>query len=331
VTRSSSFGPLARTVAFLVLVVVIVAAFALVEPRYLTKSNLSAVTRHMSANGLAALGLTFVVVVRRFDLSFPGIACFGAMTVGFLIAAGQPLWLAIAVGMVAGAAIGAVNGWAVGYGGLPDIVTTIATGSIAAGLAFVYSGGRTIFQNFMPSGILDLNDVRLLGINLSVYILLAVAAAAHVLLHRSRFGAAFHATGENDVSAWFSGIRTRLATLSAFVICGVTAVMAVVLLLAESGTADTNDGAGFLMPAYAGVFLGAAILGGASIPATLAGTVLITVLLDGFSLLGVPYYYGDGVVSTILLVGVLAFDSRLRGALERLAGFFSPAATGRAP
>jgi len=331
VTRSSSFGPLARTVAFLVLVAVVVAAFAIAEPRYLTKSNLSAVTRHMSANGLAALGLTFVVVVRRFDLSFPGIACFGAMTVGFLIAAGQPLWLAIGVGLLAGAAIGAVNGWAVGYGGLPDIVTTIATGSIAAGLAFVYSGGRTIFQNFMLSGILDLNDVRILGINLSVYILLAVAAAAHVLLHRSRFGAAFHATGENDVSAWFSGIRTKMATLAAFVICGVTAVMAVVLLLAESGTADTNDGAGFLMPAYAGVFLGAAILGGASIPATLAGTVLITILLDGFSLLGVPYYYGDGVVSTILLLGVLAFDSRLRGAVERLAGFLAPAAPRRAP
>ena len=66
------------------------------------------------------------------------------------------------------------------------------------------------------------------------------------------------------------------------------------------------------LPIYAGVYLGAALLGGASVPASLLGTLVITVLLDGFSLLRVPYYYGDGVVSLILLAGVVVFDERFR-------------------
>lgn len=313
-----------RFLAFAALVFVIGAAFTAVEPRFLSTQNISAVTRHMAANGLAALGLTLVVIVRKFDLSFAGTACFAAMTIGFMIAGGHELWLCILVGVMAAAIVGAFNGMAISYFGLPDIVTTIATGSIAGGLAFLYSNGRTIFQNFVTSGILDLNDARLFGYSVSFYFLIALYAVAWVFMHRTRYGASFYATGENPVAAYFSGVPVRAYTMMAFVICAVTSVFAVVLILAESGTADTNKGATLLMPAYAGVFLGAALLGGTSVLATLAGTFLITMLLDGFSLLGVPYYYSDGVVSAILLAGVVLFDARVRQLFSDLASFIQP-------
>ncbi|WP_247221858.1 ABC transporter permease [Shinella oryzae] len=314
-----------RFLAFLLLVVLVATAFTLAEPRFLSTQNMSAVTRHMAANGLAALGLSFVVIVRKFDLSFAGTACFAAMTIGYLIALGQPLWIAIPAGIVVGAAIGAFNGVVISYFRFPDIVTTIATGSIAAGLAFVYSNGRTIFQNFMSSGILDLNDARVFGYSLSFVFLLGLYAAAWFFMHRTRYGASFYATGENLVAAYYSGVPTRLYTMLAFVACGVTCVLAVLLILAESGTADTNEGANLLMPAYAGVFLGTALMGRTSVMATLAGTFLITMLLDGFSLLGIPFYYSDGVVSAILLAGVVFFDARLREFLSDFGSFLQPA------
>jgi ribose/xylose/arabinose/galactoside ABC-type transport system permease subunit len=301
-----------RLIAFAALVMAVALGFYLAEPRFLSAQNISAVTRHMAANGLAALGLTLVVIVRKFDLSFAGTACFAAMTIGFVIAGGHGLWLAILSGLFVAALVGLVNGFAVSYMRLPDIVTTIATGSIAGGLAFVYSKGRTIFQNFMGSGILDLNDARIVGFSLSFVFLIALYFIAWTIMHRTRFGAGFYATGENPVAAYYSGVPIRLYTMLAFVICALTSVLAVLLILAESGTADTNEGANLMMPAYAGVFLGAALMGRTSVLATLSGTFLITMLLDGFSLLGIPFYYSDGVVSFILLAGVITFDQRFR-------------------
>lgn len=309
-----------RLAGVALIVTAIVVTFSIIEPRYASYANFSAITRHMAANGLAALGLTFVVVVRRFDLSFPGIATFSAVTMGFAIAAGLPLWLAVAAGMLAGVPIGLLNGWAVGFRRLPDIVVTIGSGSIAAGMAFFYTGGQTIFANFMQSGILDLNDMKFMKLNVLVYLMLFAYLLAGIVLHRTRAGIGFYATGENPVSAFFSGIRTQVYVLAAFGISAATSVLAVLLLIASSGNASTNHGATLLMPAYASVFLGAALMGGASIPATFVGTLVITVLLDGFSLLGVPFYYSDGVVSAILLAGVIAFDERLR---SRLAGLLS--------
>lgn len=297
------------------------AAFAWVEPRYLSYNSIATILRHMAANGLAALGLTFVVVVRKFDISFAGIASFAGMTIGFAIASGAGLAASIAVGLVVGSLIGLINGVLISYFRFPDIVTTIASGSIASGMAFFYSGGQSIMQNFFTSGIIDINDQRYFGIGISLYFLLAVYLAAWVLMHLTRYGACFYATGENPVSARFSGVNTKGYVASSFVICGLTSVLAVVLILAESGSADTMKGANLLMPAYASVFLGAAIFGRASVFATLAGTLLITMLLDGFSIVGVPYYYSDGVISAILLGGVLLFDERARLQFQKLSLF----------
>ena len=311
-------GGLVRIVALLALIAGVAMAFTLAEPRYLSPANLSGIARHMAANGMAALGVTFVVIVRKFDLSITGVASFAGMTMGAAIAAGLGLWLAIIIGLACGALIGAVSGLAVGRFNMPDIITTIAVGSVCSGLAFLYTGGRSIFQNFFTSGIIDLNDARLLGLNLSLWLLVGIYGLAWFVMHHTRTGRAFYASGENPTAAWYSGIPVRRFVLLAYVLCAICTVLAVLLILAESGNAETNKGARLLMPAYAGVFLGAALMAGTSVLATFAGILLITMLLDGFSLLGVPYYYSDGVVSLILLLGVLAFSDRARAWLARL-------------
>lgn len=316
---SGTFGRSGRILGFLALVLVIGTAFALAEPRFLNPVSLNGIMRHMAANGLAALGLTFVVIVNKFDLSLAGIAAFAAMSMGTIIALGFGLYAAIAGGIVIGAIIGFLSGTAIGRFGLPDIVTTIAVGSITAGLAFVYTGGRSIFENFFDSGITELNDARVLGIGVSMWFLLAIYGLAYVVMHKTRTGVAFYATGENPVAAHYSGLPVARYVALAYVICAVCTVLAVLLILAESGNAETNKGANLMMPAYAGVFLGTAIMGGTSVLATFAGILLITMLLDGFSLMGVPYFYSDGVVSLILLCGVIAFSETLRTQIAGLA------------
>lgn len=312
-------GPrLLRVLAFLVLLALVAGTFQLLVPGYLGAEHLHALLRHMAVQGLAALGLTFVIVVRQFDLSFPGIASLGAMTLGWLIAGEHDVSTAVAGSLAVGFACGLVNGVAVAGLRLPDIVATIATGGVAVGLSYLYSNGTSISDNFFGSGILDVNDARLLGLDMPAAVLLAAAAAAALLLHGTRFGRAFYATGENRVSARFSGVRVRLYVAAAFALSGTLACLATTLLVASSGASNVTVGNQLLMPAYAAVYLGAALFGRASVAATLAGTLLMSAMLDGFTLMAVPYYDSDAIVSLVLVGAIALFDPRTLAAAARL-------------
>ncbi|HQT47259.1 MAG TPA: ABC transporter permease [Acidocella sp.] len=307
-----------RLGAFLAMVLVIGAVFGLLSPQFLSQNNIAAIFRHMSADGIAGLGLTFVIVVRRFDLSFPGIAALGAMTTGQLIALGYPLFPSILGGITLGAACGIINGLAISVLMLPDIVTTIAMGSIAYGLSFIYSNGATISDNFMESGILDINDQKIAYLDEPIFFMLVLYVFAWIVLHRSRFGRAFYATGENPRAALFSGVHVRFYVIAAFVLTSATAVWAGILHCAEAGQADPSAGDGFLTPAFASVYLGAALFGFASVPATFAGTLLISMMLNGFTLLSVPYYYSDAIISIVLISAIAFFDPRFAVILQRI-------------
>ncbi|WP_296037458.1 ABC transporter permease [uncultured Agrobacterium sp.] len=300
-----------RLGAFVVLLAIIAGVFQSFAPSYLSNGNLHALLRHMSVNGLTAIGLTFVIVVRHFDLSFPGIASLGAMTIGWLLANDYSLYQSIGGGIAVGLLVGLINGTAISYFRLPDIVTTIATGGVSVGLSYFYSNGTSLSDNFFGSGILDLNDAKVMTLDMPVVILLIAGIIAFVVLHASRFGRAFYATGENKLSAVFSGVRVKAYVLAAFALCGAMACLAITLLVASSGAANVTAGSQLLMPAFAAVYLGAALFGAPSIPATLAGTLLMSAMLNGFTLLAIPYYYSDAIVSTVLIVAIGMFDPKL--------------------
>ncbi|MCF1466121.1 ABC transporter permease [Agrobacterium vitis] len=314
-------SPLAlRLSAFLILLCAIAVIFQSFAPAYLTENNLHALLRHMSVNGLTAIGLTFVIVVRHFDLSFPGVASLGAMTLGWLLANDYSLSASVMGGIGVGLMAGVINGTVISYLRLPDIVTTIATGGVAVGLSYFYSNGTSISENFFMSGILDLNDSKFLALDMPVVILLATAIVAFVILHCTRFGRAFYATGENRRSAVFSGIRVKTYILTAFGLCGALSCLAITLLVASSGAANVTAGNQLMMPAFAAVYLGAALFGAPSIPATLAGTLLMSAMLNGFTLLAIPYYYSDAIVSTVLILAIGIFDPKLTTLLGDIFG-----------
>lgn len=300
-----------RLGAFILLLGAVASVFQSFAPAYLSETNLHALLRHMSVNGLTAIGLTFVIVVRHFDLSFPGLASLGAMTLGWMLANNFTLLQSVAGGIGIGLLAGLINGCVIAYLRLPDIVTTIATGGVAIGLSYFYSNGTSLSENFFMSGILDLNDAKLLSLDMPVVILLATAILAFIILHCTRYGRAFYAAGENPRSALFSGIRVKAYVLTAFGLCGALACLAITLLVASSGAANVTAGNQLMMPAFAAVYLGAALFGAPSIPATLGGALLMSAMLNGFTLLAIPYYYSDAIVSTVLILAIGIFDPKL--------------------
>lgn len=299
---------LGRLALFLLIVVAIALVFNALSPNYLSQRNILAMLRQMSVNGLVSIGLTFVIVLRRFDLSLAGIASFCAMTLGFILSEYNNLYLALAGAVAIGTLCGAASGIMIGRFSLPDVVTTIGVGSIAAGLAFIYSGGKNFSANFLSSGILTINDGALWVIPFPVVILGVAALLAYVLLHMSRFGQSFYAVGENPVSARLSGVPVKRFVGMGFAICGALVGVAMILNCASVGGSYVNTGNRVLLPSYTAVYLGAALFGTATIPASLAGALLMALLLNGFTLLTVPYYYSDAIVSLILIIAIGIFS-----------------------
>ena len=109
----------------------------------------------------------------------------------------------------------------------------------------------------------------------------------------------------------------------AFGLCGTLVGLAMVLHVSGIGEARVTAGGQILLPAYTSVFLGAALLGRASVPATMIGVLVITMLLNGFTLLAVPYYYSDAVISLILILAITFFDPRIFGLLTKSLNLFN--------
>ena len=220
VTPSKLSSTAARLVTLAIMMAVISAIFQVLAPTYLSNPNVHAILRHMAVSDVVGVGLTFVFVVRRFDLALSGVATLGAMTLGFIIAKTDSLIRGVLGCVAIGAACGLINGVMIGLAKLPEVVTTIAIGSIAYGTSYFYNGGQSYSDNFFSSGILDINNFRLLGIDAPILIFLLTAGIAAVVLHMTRYGQAFRATGENEKTARLSGIPVENMIAAAFVICG---------------------------------------------------------------------------------------------------------------
>ncbi len=304
------FGLLVGAIALIALI------FHAFQPVYVSKANFLALLRAMALNGIVAMGLTFVIVTRKFDLSLAGVASLSAMTLGFAMATTNSLEMTVLSALAIGLACGLISGAMVGYGRLPDVVTTIAVGSIAYGMAFAYNGGADYSKNFFSSGLVAMNFKTVLGVQMPVFIMIVTALACGYILHASRLGLALYATGENPVAARLSGVSTGRSHMLAFGICGMLVGLAMLLQVAGIGSSRVTAGGQILLPAYTSVYLGAALFGRPSIYSTLCGVVMMSMLLNGFTLLSVPYYYSDAVVSLILVLAIILFDPKF---FERLA------------
>jgi ribose transport system permease protein len=292
-----------RSVAvFLLLLLLIVIVFSFLNDQFLSGRNIATLLKHASISAMFALGTTFVVVVGHFDISFPMVSSLAGMTTSYLIAVHLHVIPSIFVGLAVGVVFGFINGVAVGMLKLPDIVTTIATGAISWGFAWIYSGGAYIWENALTSGILKINDAVVVGIPFPVLLLLSLYFVAFLILHRSRYGRDFYATGHNRVAAIFSGINTKYYIVAAFAFCAATTSLGAIMGNASQGSGSVRVGLVFLLPAYAPIFLGNAVFRKTTIYGTLLASIFIATMLNGFTLMAVPYYYSDFIIGIVLII-----------------------------
>ena len=286
--------------------VVIFILLSFLSPYFLTARNLLNILTQISAIGVMSVGALLVIIVAGIDLSVGAVLALSAMIMAFLYSETVlPFGLALVLGLLSGAGIGFLNGILITYGKLQPFIATLATMSAATGLAVFITGGNTV--NGFPDWFTSITRQSLLGVPIQGIILLAVFLVAAFWLRYRPGGRALYAIGGNEEVARLSGVPVRRTKLVVYTIAGFLAAVAGLLVTSRLDSAQPTAGAADLLNVIAVVVIGGASLAGGSgsILGTFVGLLIIGVLNNGMSLLGVSPNLQPVVLGAVIVAAVM--------------------------
>jgi len=291
----------------------LIAAFALFlvitafyAPSFLTPGNILDVIRQVSITGMIAIGVTFVVITGRLDLSVGSM-----LTLLTVLVVDQHNQvgpgMAIPITLAAGLIIGGVNGYLVGLLKLNALIVTLAMLSLLQGITLLYSGGSNVnVANPQETWFKVFGRGELFGVPMPVWLFLVAAAIASFALLRSNFGRWIYSVGGNETASRFAGVQTRWVVLSAYVISGLATALAAIIMGSRVMGAQNTIGQGYELTVLAGIILGGtSMLGGSgTIGRTVIGITMLGFVQNGLLLLGFPYYIQWLVTWAVIILAV---------------------------
>jgi ribose transport system permease protein len=290
------------TISVIVLTAV---GFSLASPYFLTFSNFNNILFSMIVSCLVSMGLTYVVIVGSFDLSIGLTMTTTSIIAAFAVPVLGP-GLAIVAALLCACAIGFVNGWLVTYGRLSGIVVTLGMMFVLGGVNIFLTGGYQVPVDYTEAAFRFIGQGKLGDLAFPVVILLVVFAIAHVVSVRTKIGHYISAVGDNAMAAYYSGIRVYHWVIAAFVMSALLCGIGGVILTSISSSAQPVGGQGYLLEAFAAVFLGATVLGKGRphILGTLLGVFFIYMVNSGMNMVGFPFAARQLFAGLILILAV---------------------------
>ena len=305
-----------KDLSLLVLILVVGAVVAFINPRFLYVGNLSNTLNQVGMFGIFSIAEAFVIIIGGIELSVGSvIALLGVIFIDLIVNHDVNWVIAVAAVIAGGLVIGLVHGALVTRMHIQPFVVTLCGLLIYRGAARYYTEDATAGFGFGASfptlEWLTAGRTNVLGFPLphSLIALVIVAGVAWVLLHRSVFGRYLYAVGKNEEAARYSGIRSERVMISAYVICGgLTAFAAILFAMYTRSISPAVHGSFYELYAIAAAVLGGCSLRGGegSIIGVVLGTVLLQVLQNLVNLLGIPSSLNFAVMGAVILIGVLA-------------------------
>lgn len=282
-------------------------------PTFLKLRNLLNITNQIALIAIIAIGMTMVIIVGGIDLSVGSLVALSAVVAARLIrdVGGG---VEAGIGELAGcclaaiglcAAAGAFNGALVTLMGIPPFIVTLATMSVASGLASMVTRSETI--NDIPASILVLTRGSLFGVPNPVILMLALYGVGHVVLSRTTFGRYLYAVGGNRRAAWLCGVPVRRVELASYIISGALAGLAGVLMVSQYQSGAPTYGATYELQVIAAVVVGGTSLSGGQgrMFGTLLGALLIAVVQNGMNLMEISSDPQKVVLGLVILAAAL--------------------------
>lgn len=267
--------------------------------------------------GIMAVGMTFVILIGGIDLSVGSVLALAMMVMGWTAnVAGLPLGLGIVAALIASTISGLIVGIMVTWFRVPAFIATLAMMSAARGVANMITDGQQIVG--FPDWFMMLAIDRHFGIlTATVFLMLAVVAAAWIFLHFRAEGRMLYAVGGNPEVARLAGINVQLVTILVYVASAALAGLAGIVLAARLDSAQPSSGFGYELDTIAAVVIGGTSLSGGAggIGGTLIGVLIIGVLRNGLNLLNVSPFLQQVIIGVVIVLAVGAETIRKRRAV----------------
>jgi ribose/xylose/arabinose/galactoside ABC-type transport system permease subunit len=295
-----------------ILVIAIICAmiiFSVINPEFISIENLFTIIRQASITGLLALGLNILVIIGGFDISLGAIANFASVVPIVLVMNDvQNIYLLWAIGILMGIILSMINSIFIVYIGIPPFIVTLSMLSLATALSRALTrGGITMYPEELPAGFTVLGQSNIFHIiPVPVVIFLVSAFIILIIVEYTPFGRRLYAVGSNPDASNHVGIKVKSTQVKAFLITGVLYGIGGIMMSSVFGSCTANVGDAYQMPGIISVFLGASFLsiGHPNIKGTIVSVFLLSVLVNGFSMIGLPFYLRSIIQGLILLVAI---------------------------
>ncbi|MGE0240016.1 MAG: ABC transporter permease [Parvibaculaceae bacterium] len=293
----------ARYAIFVVLLLVYGAA-VLVSEAFLQPSYLFNVLRQVAPIGIAAIGVTFVMVLGGVDLSVGAVISLTSVLCAVQMNgdAGNLAW-ALVVACLAGTLIGTLNGVAAAYTRVSPFILTLGTGIAVLGLTQIYSGGTA--RGIVAPGFREFFNHRILGmLPVLALVFLGLAALGLVVQKTTLFGRRLYLIGSNRDAARLAGLPVARTIVLAYALSGLFGALAGIALLARSGVSSTLSGQGLEFQVLAAIVLGGTTFEGGrgGIAGTVAGVLVLVIAFNLVNISGLPYHMQLVVMGVIIIL-----------------------------
>ena len=295
-----------KSILYILIVVVFFVGGSLI-PGFLSIRNLMNIIRQSSIVAICACGMTMVIIIKGIDLSVTGVLSFCAMVNGLLLLQGWPILLAMLAGLLVGTLMGVFNGFMVEKLGIPAFITTLVVGNVGGGLALLLNAGKSI--GGFPDAYVFMGNGTILGMPVSNYIMFIFVIATTILMSRTRLGVYIYAMGGNEKAAILSGINTNKILFIAYTNMGFLSAISALVVVSRFNSATPSAGTGYELDAIGSCFIGGASAYGGigTVGGCVIGAILMGVLNNGMSLLGIDANWQKAVKGLVLLAAVV-FD-----------------------
>ena len=291
----------------LLVLVVLFAAFSLISGKFCTLTNISNVFKQVSHIAILSIGMTFVFLFGGMDLSAGSNIFLGAVSVAAMLTEGVPAWIAVLAAIAACTLMGALNGFIIEKLQINCVIVTLGSQLLIRGIALTIISHYRQWIYVKDPGVLWLNTGTVFGLPVLLILTVILYLIAWLILNRSAFGRRVYAVGGNPRAAHLCGVNVAVTKLLCYLISGTTAGIAGVVIASRLGMVNTNVGAGMEFDAVTAVVLGGcAVKGGeGNVLKTFVGALIVGMISNFMTLVGVNEHYQDAVLGGFILLAAV--------------------------